>query len=120
MTHIEFKTVVEALDIKYIQVIVDESEYKKFKEIDLFSEQQNIFQQIDEWLEENEEFEKDDEIIAFWLDLNDDFKIIDLSDLFSDPTAYIKTLIFDETDNFKFKVKNQIILNFDKFIDLIG
>ena len=116
MTYDEFKKVVEFLDIKFIQVIMNEIEYEKFKEIDLFSEQQDVFEEIDEFLEEEELISK----LSFWLDINDDFKIINYTDLFSDTEAYVSFLIYDETNDFQFDVKNQITLSFDAFIKLIS
>ena len=122
MTHEEYKKIVEALNIKYVQVIVNEIEYEKFKEIDLFSDQQEVFEEIDELLEEDNDFEEKELIskLSFWLDLNDDFKIINYTDLFSDTEAYVSFLIYDETNDFEFDVKNQITLSFDAFIKLIS
>ena len=123
MTYEEFKKVVKFLDIKTIQVVVNKDEYLKFKEIDLFSEQQNIFIEIYNWLDGQEEIFPKDEIIdryAFWLDVNNDFKIVEYATMFSDYDIYNDKSIDMFDANGKFQVRNQIILNFDKFIDLIS
>ena len=124
MTHTEFKTVVDFLGIKYIQVIMNKEEYLKFKKIDLFSEQQEVFNKISRWLDGQEKIYTEDEIIdkyAFWLDVNDDFKIVEHATMFADYEIYSDNLIYmNADDEGKFFIKNQIILNYDKFIDLIS
>lgn len=124
MTYEEFKKVIHFLDIKYIQVIMNKEEYLKFKELDLFSNQQDIFNKIYKWLDGQEKIYSKEEIIdkyAFWLDINDDFKIVEHATMFADYDIYKDNLIYMyEDDNDEFQIKNQIILNYDKFIDLIS
>lgn len=123
MTYEEFKKVTEFLDIKYIQVIMNKEEYLKFKKIDLFSEQQVVFNKISRWLDGQEKIYTEDEIIdkyAFWLDINDDFKIVEHATMFADYEIYSDNVIYmNADDEGNFFIKNQIILNYDKFIDLI-
>ena len=128
MTHIEFKKVTEFLDIKQLYVIMNQEEYLKFKKIDLFSEQQEVFNKIEEDFEENypeDNFEELNFTIAFWLDINDDFNILsyhllrteyDFMD--TDEDGLIENITYNDIS--LFEVKNQIILNYDKFIDLIS
>lgn len=124
MTYEEFKKVIHFLDINYIQVIMNKEEYLKFKELDLFSNQQDIFNKIYKWLDGQEKIYSKEEIIdkyAFWLDINDDFKIVEHATMFADYDIYKDNLIYMyEDDNNEFQIKNQIILNYDKFIDLIS
>lgn len=123
MTYEEFKKVTEFLDIKYIQVIMNKEEYLKFKKIDLFSEQRVVFNKISRWLDGQEKIYTEDEIIdkyAFWLDINDDFKIVEHATMFADYEIYSDNLIhMNADDEGNFFIKNQIILNYDKFVDLI-
>ena len=128
MTHIEFKKVTEFLDIKQLYVIMNQEEYLKFKKIDLFSEQQEVFNKIEEDFEENypeDNFEELNFTIAFWLDINDDFNILsyhllrteyDFMD--TDEDGLIENITYNDIS--LFEVKNQIVLNYDKFIDLIS
>ena len=128
MTHIEFKKVTEFLDIKQLYVIMNQEEYLKFKKIDLFSEQQEVFNKIGEDFEENypeDNFEELNFTIAFWLDINDDFNILsyhllrteyDFMD--TDEDGLIENITYNDIS--LFEVKNQIVLNYDKFIDLIS
>ena len=124
MTHTEFKTVVVFLDIKYVQVIMNKEEYLKFKELDLFSEQQEVFNKISRWLDGQEKIYTEDEIIdkyAFWLDINDDFKMVEHATMFADYEIYSDNLIYMNADEEeKFFIENQIILNYNKFISLIS
>lgn len=120
----EFKNTIKFLDIKYIQVIMNKEEYLKFKELDLFSDQQDIFNKIYNWLDGQEKIYTKEEIIdkyAFWLDINNDYKIVEHATMFSDYDIYTDNLLYMyKDDNNEFQIKNQIILNYDKFIDLIS
>ena len=120
MTYQEFKNTIQFLDIKYIQIVMNKEEYLKFKELDLFSEQQYIFNKIYDWLDGQEKLYPKEEIIdkyAFWLDVNNDFKILEYATMFSDYDIYIDNLLYMNKVTYD---ENQIILNYDKFIDLIS
>jgi len=110
MTYEEFKKVVEFLDIKTIQVVVNNgSEYDKFKKIDLFDEQESKFKQHDFYKSIAKGLTK----YTIWtLDLNNDFDILDYRDIADEDSIPIS--MDDLASN------NRIILRFDKFIDLIS
>lgn len=116
MTYDEFKKVVEFLDIKFIQVVVDvKTEYSKFQELDLFSEQSDIFKEIEETLNVGPE---DTGAIAFWLDPNNDFKIEQYQDLdIHEDIASDYLFGSNETKNWHI---NRIVLSYDAFIKLIS
>lgn len=116
MTYEEFKKVVEFLDIKFVQVVVDiKTEYSKFQDLDLFSEQSDIFEEIEETLNVGPE---DTGAIAFWLDPYNDFKIERYQDL-DILEDFSSDYLFgcNETKNWHI---NRIVLGYDKFIDLIS
>lgn len=110
MTYEEFKKVVEFLDIKFVQVVVDiETEYSKFQELDLFSDQESKFKQHDFYKSIAKGLTK----YTIWtLDLNNDFDILDYRDIADEDSIPIS--MDDLASN------NRIILRFDKFIDLIS
>lgn len=105
MTYEEFKKVVEFLDIKFVQVVINKREdYNKFKEIDLFSETPDIFEEIDDLIEGV----GDKLRLVFWLDTNNSFRIELCQDLNLSPEGYEDVLF------------NQLVLNYDSFIKLIS
>lgn len=110
MTYEEFKKVTEFLDIKKIQVVVNNgSEYDKFKKLDLFSDQESKFKQHDF----HKSIAKGLTKYTIWtLDLNNDFDILDYRDIADED--FIPISMDDLASN------NRIILRFDKFIDLIS
>lgn len=110
MTYEEFKKVVEFLDIKTIQVVVNNgSEYDKFKKLDLFDEQESKFLQCDFYKSISKGLTK----YTIWtLDLNNDFDILDYRDITDEDSIPIS--VDDLVSN------NRILLSFDKFIDLIS
>lgn len=79
MTYEEYKKVVEYLGIEQIQVIVNlKEEYPKFKDLDLVTNTEDAFLDIDSLLEDekNSKYVEDFKYyyIFFWLDL--DYKMI--------------------------------------------
>lgn len=116
MTYEEFKKVVKFLDIKFVQVVVDiETEYSKFQELDLFSDQSDIFEEIEDTLNVGPE---DGGAIIFWLDPDNDLKIekyreLDLNEDFS------SDYLFGNSETEIWHI-NRIVLNYDAFIKLIS
>ena len=110
MTYREFKKVVEFLDIKSIQVIVNNgSEYNKFKKLDLFSDQESKFKQHDFQVSISRRLTK----YTIWtIDINNDFDILDYRDITDENSVPISGE--DLASN------NRIVLNYSKFIDLIS
>lgn len=110
MTYEEFKKVVEFLDIKTIQVVVNNgSEYNKWKELDLFSNQESKFKQHDFYKSVSKGLTK----YTIWtIDINNDFDILDYRDITDENSVPISGE--DLASN------NRIVLNYSKFIDLIS
>lgn len=110
MTYQEFKKVVEFLDIKSIQVIVNNgSEYNKFKKLDLFSDQESKFKQHDFYKSVSKGLTK----YTIWtIDINNDFDILDYRDITDENSVPISGDDLAST--------NRIVLNYSKFIDLIS
>lgn len=110
MTYEEFKKVIEFLDVKTIQVVVNNgSEYNKFKKLDLFSDQESKFKQHDFYKSVSKGLTK----YTIWaIDINNDFDILDYRDVTDENSVPISGE--DLASN------NRIVLNYSKFIDLIS
>ena len=125
MTHQEFKKVVEFLDIKTIQVVVDfKTEFKKFRKLDLFDESNNeMFGGVLSNIRENQLDTYScgvdyDSKIVFFLDLEDDY-VPKRFLVLNDDTMLYAQYQFEDDDIFN-KLNHSIIINYNKFIDLIG
>ena len=123
MTYEDFKKVVEFLDIKTIQVVVDfKTEFKKFRKLDLFNElNDNLFIGVLNNMRESESenWHKDyNNKIVFFLDLENDYNIERFLVLNDDQILFAKYQF--EEDKIIKRLSNSIILNYDKFIDLIS
>lgn len=111
MTYQEYKKVTEFLNIQSIQVVVKlGNEYQNFKNIDLIENYEEIFMEIDNFIDDDV---KDDRVI-FWLDI-DSFKLLSYQILEKGDDIVGSTLI--DSRNI---VRNQIVLDFDSFIKLIS
>lgn len=123
MTYEDFKKVVEFLDIKTIQVVVDfKTEFKKFRKLDLFNDVNcNLFIGVLNNMRESESENwcKDyNKKMVFFLDLENDYNIERFLVLNDDQMLFAKYQF--EEDKIMKRLSNSIILNYDKFIDLIS
>jgi hypothetical protein len=113
MTYTEFKNVVDTLDIKYIQVTVDlEKEFSKFKNIDLITGSEVVFEFFEEYIEIKKPV---GQFGIFWLEPNT-YNLHSYLILESGEDIIRNTLIRPETS----KTINQIALDYDTFITLIS
>lgn len=115
MTYANYKDVVEFLNIQFLQVIVKlDTEYQNFKELDIIENGSKIFEEIDELLEGvNPEYFKGSNV-SFWIDVNnyslDSYQVLENGD------GIVSSTLIDSRNI----VKNQIVINYDTFIQLIS
>ena len=123
MINEEFKKIINILDADGIYVIINEKEFDEFKNIKLFCNQKDIFEKIEESFEVEEYYmdNEDDELIfslAFYLDIKNNFNIIEYYDLGIESEEFTEKLSFD--NNHKFNVQSSIILSLTKLKALIN
>ena len=113
MTYEDFRKVVETLNIQYIQVTVTlEKEFSKFKNIDLITDSEEVFNFFEEYIENKKPV---GQYGVFWLEPNT-YKLNSYLVLDEEEDIVRNTLIQPET----YKAINQIALDYDTFIKLIS
>ncbi len=113
MTYEDFRKVVETLNIKYIQVTVNlEEEFSKFKNIDLITDAEVVFEFFEEYIENKKPV---GHYGVFWLEPNT-YKLESYLVLEPEEDVVRNTLIQPET----YKAINQISLDYDSFVELIS
>ena len=113
MTYEDFRKVVETLNIQYIQVTLNlESEFSKFKDLDLIEDSDIVFEYIDQC---KENCDTNGWYVIFWLNPSQ-YKLESYLVLESGDDLIRNILIDPKTE----KPKNQIALDYDAFIKLIS
>ncbi len=113
MTYEDFRKVVETLNIKYIQVTVNlEEEFSKFKNIGLITDEKEVFEFFDEYIENKKPV---GHYGVFWLEPNT-YELNSYLVLEPEEDIIRNSLIQQET----YKAINQIALDYDAFITLIS
>ena len=115
MTYANYKDVVEFLNIQFLQVIVKlDTEYQNFKKLDIIENCSKIFGDIDELIdgEDPEHFKGSN--VSFWIDVNN--YLLDSYQVLENNEGVVGSTLIDSRNI----VKNQIVIDFDTFVQLIS